>query len=119
MKKLITIATLIIISAISAFAQTATEKEILKFIADYDAAYVNQDIAFAERVWADNYIFSYEGTAQNRAKSLEEARAEKAQSETEHINCCHLKALMTVCKLSEIWQLFREVGLRALFRQTT
>ncbi len=77
MKKLITIATLTIISAISAFAQTAAEKEILKFIADYDQAYVNRDIAFAERVWADNYIFSYEGTLQNRAKSLEEARAEK------------------------------------------
>ena len=78
MKKLITIATLIIISAISALAQLATEKEILKFIADYDQAYVNKDVDFAERVWADNYIFSYEGTLQNRAKSLEGARADKA-----------------------------------------
>ena len=77
MKKLITIATLTIISAISAFAQTAAEKEILKFIADYDQAYVNRDIAFAERVWTENYVFSYEGTLQNRAKSLEEARTEK------------------------------------------
>lgn len=79
MKKLITIATLIIISAISALAQTAAEKEILKLIADYDTAYLNQDIAFAERVWADEYIISGDdGSLRNRAKSLEEARADKA-----------------------------------------
>ena len=77
MKKITTIAVLIIISVISVFAQTKDEKEILQFIADYDQAYVNKDVDFAERVWANNYIFSYEGTSQNRAKSLEEARTEK------------------------------------------
>lgn len=84
MKKLITIATLIIISAISAFAQTAAEKEILKFIADYDQAYVNKDVDFAERIWAENYIFSNEGTLQNRATSLEGARADKANPNPKH-----------------------------------
>jgi len=80
MKKLITIATLIIVSAFAAFAQNSqAEQEILKFIADYDQAYVNKDIAFAERVWADEYIFSGpDGSSQNRARALEEARADKA-----------------------------------------
>ncbi|MEO8073640.1 MAG: nuclear transport factor 2 family protein [Acidobacteriota bacterium] len=80
MKKLILIAALTIISATFAFAQSKAEQEILKFIADYDQAYINKDVDFAERVWADNYIFSYEGTSQNRAKSLEEARADKADA---------------------------------------
>jgi ketosteroid isomerase-like protein len=80
MKKLITIAALTIISAISAFAQTAAEAEILKFISDYDQAYLNKDTDFAERIWADNYVFSYEGTSQNRAKALEEARADKTDA---------------------------------------
>lgn len=79
MKKLILITTLTIISATFAFAQSKDEKEILKFIADYDQAYLNKDIAFAERVWADDYVFSGEdGSTQNRAKALEETRKEIA-----------------------------------------
>lgn len=72
---------LIIISAISAFAQSKTEQEILKFIADYDQAYVNEDISFPERVWADDYVISTEtAEKQNRTGALEEARKEKANT---------------------------------------
>lgn len=80
MKKLILITTLTIISATFAFAQSKDEQEILKFIADYDQAYLNKDIAFAERIWADDYVFSGpDGSTQNRAKALEETRKEIAK----------------------------------------
>ena len=79
MKKLITITTITFLLAISALAQSKDEKEILKFIADYDQAYVNKDISFVERVWADEYIISTEtGSKGNRAESLEYARKDKA-----------------------------------------
>jgi len=42
MKKLTTIWLLIIVSATMALAQTSDEKEVLKFIADYDQAYLNE-----------------------------------------------------------------------------
>ena len=110
MKKLIIIATLTIISAISAFAQTAAEAEILKFIADYDQAFVNKDTDFAERVWADNYVLSYNGKSQNRAKALEEARADKANANPKY-KLLSYKTLMTACKSPEILQSLRERGL--------
>jgi len=79
MKKLTTIILLIIVSAVMGFAQTSDEKELLKFIADYDRAYINKDVSFAERVWADNFVISTEtGEKGNRAQSLEEARKDKA-----------------------------------------
>lgn len=79
MKKLTTIFLLMIVSAITTLAQTNDEKDILKFIADYDQAYLNKDISFAERVWADNYVISTEtGEKGNRVQSLEEARKDKA-----------------------------------------
>lgn len=78
MKKILITAVLVIVSTIGAFAQSKTEQEILKFIADYDQAYINEDIAFAERVWAEDYVISTETAAkQNRATALEEARQEK------------------------------------------
>lgn len=78
MKKLTTITLLTIVSTFAVFAQNGkTEQEILKFIADYDQAYVNKDIAFAERIWANNYVISTDtGERQNRAESLESARKE-------------------------------------------
>jgi hypothetical protein len=79
MKKLVAIAMWTILLTIAAVAQSKEEREVLKFIADYDQAYVNQDISFAERVWPAEYIFSAaDGSSQNRAKALEEARADKA-----------------------------------------
>lgn len=79
MKKLITITTITFLLAISAFAQTKTEQEILKFIADYDQAYINKDISFVERNWADEYIISTEtGAKGTRAESLDYARKDKA-----------------------------------------
>jgi len=79
MKKLTTIWLLIIVSATMALAQTSDEKEVLKFIADYDQAYLNKDVAFAERVWADNYVLSTDiAKKENRAQSLEGARKDKA-----------------------------------------
>lgn len=77
MKKLTAIALWTIVLTFIAVAQSKAEREVLKFIADYDQAYVNKDISFAERVWADDYVFSApDGTSQNRAKALEEARAD-------------------------------------------
>ncbi len=98
MKKLTAITIWTIVLTFVALAQSKEEREVLKFIADYDQAYVNKDISFAERVWADVYIFSApDGTSQNRAKALEEARAEfgnptykllsfKSVNESLHIN---------------------------------
>jgi uncharacterized protein (TIGR02246 family) len=79
MKKLTAIALWTMVLTLAAFAQSKEEREVLKFIADYDQAYVNKDISFAERVWADNYIFSdADGTSQNRARALAEAQTGKA-----------------------------------------
>ncbi len=79
MKKLITITTITFLLAISAFAQTSDEKEILKFLADYDQAYINKDISFVERIWADDYVISTDtGERENRAESLEFFRKDKA-----------------------------------------
>ena len=77
MKNLILIAAITLISAAFAFAQSKNEQEIMKFIADYDQAYLNHDIAFAERVWADDYVISTEtAERENRTQSLEGARKE-------------------------------------------
>lgn len=78
MKKLITIVTLIIVSAISAFAQSSDEKEVLKFIADYDQAYNNLDIEFLEKNTVEEYTFSYNGNIKTRAQTIEGAKKEKA-----------------------------------------
>lgn len=78
MKKLTIIATLIIISAITGFAQNNEEKAVRQFIADYDQSYVKQDISFMEANLADDYTFSEpSGLIKNRAQVLEDARKEK------------------------------------------
>ena len=79
MKKLIAIATLAIVSTVSIFAQTSKdEQEVLKFNAEYEQAQINRDVAFFERIMADDYTFSSEtGTTENRAQVLEWLRKEK------------------------------------------
>ncbi len=43
----------------------------MKFIFDYDQAYINDDFAFAKRVWVDDYVFSDDDdSTQNRTKAL-------------------------------------------------
>ena len=87
MKKLTTIILLIIVSAVTGFAQTSDEKAILKFIADYDQAYINQDIGFEEANLAEDYTFSNAyGGFKNRAQALEEYRKDKANPTEKNIS---------------------------------
>lgn len=77
MKKLTTIFLLIFVSAITTLAQTGDEKDILKFIADYDKSYINKDIGFVENNLADEYtVANPDGTFKNRAQTLEGIRKE-------------------------------------------
>jgi ketosteroid isomerase-like protein len=79
--ELIAITILTAISAISAFAQTGGEKEILKFIADYDQAYINFDVSFLEANLAEEYTaFNPYGEVKNRTQSIEELRKAKTDS---------------------------------------
>ena len=81
MKRTILVATLTLISVAFTFAQSKHEKEGLKFIADYDAAYLAKDISFAERVWAKNYLITTEsGTKSNREESLAGAKNDLADA---------------------------------------
>ena len=79
MKNLLAIATLIIASTLTAFAQNSkAEQEVLKLDAEYIQAQINRDIAFYERVLADNYIYAGErGQTRNKAQTLEMFRKEK------------------------------------------
>lgn len=67
-----------LISATLVWAQTSDEKELLKFIADYDQAYIDKNIAFFEQNSVDEYKFSYNGTVRNRAQTIEDAKKEIA-----------------------------------------
>ena len=58
MKKILLTAIAVAILAFAAFAQSKDEKEVLKFLADYDAAYLTKDISVPERIWAKNYLVS-------------------------------------------------------------
>ena len=72
MKKILLTAIAVAILAFAAFAQSKDEKEVLKFLADYDAAYLTKDINVPERIWAKNYLVSTEsGTKYDRAVALE------------------------------------------------
>lgn len=74
MKNLILLTILTTISAMTAFAQTSDEKAILKFIADYDQAYIKKDIPFLELNLATEYTVAVDGQKQSRAEILEDAR---------------------------------------------
>jgi ketosteroid isomerase-like protein len=77
MKKLILIATLTIIWPGLAFAQNSKDApEILKIHNGLDQAFVKGDIAFFERVLADDFVYSGpDGKMLNRARNLEEMRS--------------------------------------------
>lgn len=81
-KKTITIAALIIISALAVFAQTSKdEQEILKIHNGLDQAFVKNDIAVFERVFADDYVLSGAyGKTMNRTETLEDLRKEWANT---------------------------------------
>ncbi len=105
MKKLTIIATLIIISTITGFAQSGDEKAVRQFIGDYDEAYVKQDIGFMEANMADDYTFSDpSGSIKNRVQVLEDARKEKttptektlsAKSEIESVRIVNNMAIVS------------------------
>ncbi|MDQ3749631.1 MAG: nuclear transport factor 2 family protein, partial [Acidobacteriota bacterium] len=82
MKKLITIATLIIISSVLAFAQTSKdEQELLKIHSSLEQAFLKKDAVVFERVLADDYVYSDPyGKMFNRAQNLEEMRKEWANA---------------------------------------
>lgn len=81
MKKLALIAVAILLLTFSAVAQTnADEQEILKINQEYNQASLKNDIAFFERVLAEDYIYSGPtGRLLNRAQYLEEIRNETAK----------------------------------------
>jgi ketosteroid isomerase-like protein len=78
MKKLILTQLLIIVSAFTAIAQTADERELMKFITDYDEAYMKNDIAFAERNLAEDYILVIDGERRTREELVAEIKKESA-----------------------------------------
>lgn len=82
MKKLTLIATLMMILTISAFAQTSDEKAVLKFIADYDQAYMKQDITFVEKNFAEDYFIVADGRRRNRTEMLADIRKDIAATQT-------------------------------------
>src|SRR5690606_4463076 len=78
MRKIIAITMLIAASMLSAAAQTPAEQEVLKFNADYELAQNNRDVAFFERVYADDYTFTGPGAeAEDKAAAIGWLRAEK------------------------------------------
>ncbi|MBK9767816.1 MAG: hypothetical protein IPP63_12770 [Chloracidobacterium sp.] len=70
MKKILLTAIAVAILAFAAFAQSKDEKEVLKFLADYDAAYLTKDISVPERIWAKNYLVSTESERNMTASGL-------------------------------------------------
>lgn len=79
MKKLIFAQLLIIASVFAAVAQTNDKDVLLKFIGDYDQAYMKNDIAFVERNTAEDYVFVLDGELKKRAELLAEIRKEIAE----------------------------------------
>lgn len=78
MKKLIFTQLLIIASVFAAVAQTNDKDVLLKFIGDYDQAYMKNDITFVERNIAEDYVFVLDGELKNRADLLAEIRKDIA-----------------------------------------
>lgn len=81
MKRLIVAVLLTALAASVALAQNGkAEGEIRKLIAEYDQAGVKNDIAFFERMLADDYIYAGpNGKSRTRAEVLAEMRKEAAQ----------------------------------------
>lgn len=71
-EKLLAIATLIVVAPFAVDAQSSSaEHEIRAFLAEYDKAVANRDIAFLERVLPDDYVFTgASGRKSDRAQVL-------------------------------------------------
>lgn len=82
MKKLIFTQILIVVSAFTAIAQTKDEQMLLKFIGDYDQAYMKNEIAFAERNLAEDYILVIDGERKTRQELFAEIKKESAAPRT-------------------------------------
>jgi len=81
MKRFFSISMFIIASFIASYGQSAAEQEILKIHAGLDQAFVKQDIAYFERVFADDYVYSDPyGKARDRTENLAELRKEWAEA---------------------------------------
>jgi ketosteroid isomerase-like protein len=72
MHKLLTIASLIVVSPFAVAAQSSrAEQEVRTFLAEYDKAVAGRDIAFLERVLPNDYVFTGEsGRKSDRAQVL-------------------------------------------------
>ncbi len=78
MRKLITITIFITASVLSTFAQSKAEQEVLKFNSEFEQAQINRDVAYFERVFADDYTFSGPtAEVEDKAKAIAWIRNEK------------------------------------------
>ena len=102
MKRLTTIAVLILISAALAFSQSSkAEQELLKANQEYDAAIVGNDVKTLERIFADEFVFTdYNGEVKNKAQQLDFFRSgalklESGESDDVEIRLYKNVAVMT------------------------
>lgn len=79
MKKVTGFVFVILTAAFVGFAQnSAAEQEVLKFNAAYEKAQIDRDVAFFERVFADDYTFSGPmADVEDKAKALAYIRSER------------------------------------------
>ena len=79
MKKLLKVTLLIFVTMLSVSAQNnKTEQDIRNLLAEYEQAVIKRDIAFVERIWANDFIYSgTSGTMENRMQSLEYLKQER------------------------------------------
>ncbi len=79
MKRSITVVFVILTAAILGLAQnSAAEQEVLKFNAAYEKAQIDRDVAFFERVFAEDYTFSGPtAEVEDKAKALAYIRSER------------------------------------------
>lgn len=78
MRRLFTAVLLTVVAATTALAQNGkAEQEVRQLMADLDQAILKSDVAFFERVLADDYLYaSVDGKAKTRAEVLAEMRKE-------------------------------------------
>ncbi|CAN5780174.1 hypothetical protein BH24ACI3_BH24ACI3_04420 [soil metagenome] len=80
MKNIITITFLVAATVLSAVGQSKEQQEVLQFNAAYEKAQLDRDVAFFERVFADDYTFSGPtAEVEDKAKALAWIRSEKAK----------------------------------------
>ena len=78
LRRLFTAALLTVIASAAALAQNSgAEQEVRKLVSEMDRAVVKNDVAYFERVLADDYVFAgTDGRAKTRAEVLAEIRRE-------------------------------------------